>query len=118
MKVFKCKHCMQHCRNMHRRTSIDSVPDDLMEADPPLPEVVVGSQLTVIPDLWTWRLVGIAITVTSFKVCYAWNASFALNTSEKFLWLQSDTTIFMISLSYVATVLVSALITATCGQIR
>jgi hypothetical protein len=86
---------------------------------PPIPEVIVDSQVTWIPDFWTLTLVVISISVTGFTVYYSWNASIALNPSQRFLWFQSDATVFTVNiLSYIATVFVNALIDATCDDIR
>ena len=84
-----------------------------------IPEVILDSQVTLIPDFWTMTLVVISISVTGFTVYYSWNASIALNPSQHFLWFQPNVTVFTVNiLSYIATVFVKALIDATCDHIR
>jgi hypothetical protein len=94
-------------------------PDETAFTPLPIPEVVSMSELTLIPDFWTWGLVATAITTNSFSVYYAWNAAFHAIASKTFLWMQADTTVFTINiLLYIATVMVKQVINTTCDQIR
>lgn len=99
---------------------VDEMPPEPGVRDaPPLPEITLISQFTLIPNFSVLTVMALSITVTSFTVYYSWNASFTSNPSSTFLWNQPDNTIFSINLlSYISTVLVTKLIDATCDQMR
>jgi hypothetical protein len=94
-------------------------PEGTQGSAPPIPEVILASLFTAIPDLWTMMLLATSISVTAFTVYYSWNASFPLSPVPKFLWLQPDVTVFTVNLlSYLTTITVKALLDATCDHIR
>jgi hypothetical protein len=101
------------------RESMPEEPEETAFRPPPIPEVVLRSKLTWIPDFWTWGMVATAISTTSFSVYYAWNAAFRQIPSRQFYGCKQIPPFFTINiLSYIATVMFKQLIDTTCDQIR
>jgi hypothetical protein len=89
------------------------------ERETALNTVTLSSRLSRVPNFSPWLLAACSIAVTSFTVYYGWNASFSSTPSAHFLWNRPDNTIFTVNLlSYLATILVGTLVTATCDQLR
>ena len=89
------------------------------EHEAALNRIILTSRLSRVPNFSPWLLAACSIALTSFTVYYGWNASFSSSPSARFLWNQPDNTIFTVNvLSYLATILVSTLVTATCDQLR
>ena len=85
--------------------------------DVPFPRITLSSQMTNTPNLSVLLLAVGSILLTCFAIYYGWNAS--LSSDVRFLWDRPDYTIFTVNLlSYVATLLLTNLITSTCDQLR
>ena len=97
----------------------DGLPETLGQQSPPVPEIALTSDFTLLPNFSAWSLIAVSTTVTVFTFYYGWNASFSSTPSAKFLWNQPNNTVFTLNLlSYIATVLVSNLINIICDQLR
>lgn len=82
-------------------------------------EVSLASRFTRLPNLTISVYFAAAISVTSFSIYYAWNASLRLNPSQRFLFGDPDNTILAINLlSYLSTILVNSLTNLAFDQLR
>lgn len=93
-------------------------PEETM-IEQPLPEMVLNSRMACRPNFGIASYVIVSISMTSFTIYYAWNASVRFYPSKRFMFTDPDHTIFMVNLlSYFSTVLVKVLIDITCDQVR
>lgn len=82
-------------------------------------KITLVSRLSLLPDPWSILLLASSASVTAFTVYYVWNASFNKIPSGRMLWASPEKTIFTVNfLSYLATVLVSGLVSDAYDQFR
>ena len=85
--------------------------------DVPIPRITLSSQMTNTPNISVLLLAVGSILLTCFTIYYGWNAS--LSSDVQFLWDRPDYTIFTANLlSYLATLILTNLVTSTCDQLR